>query len=287
MTDATLQELLEELAKVRALDFRGYKPASLQRRLRKRIAQLNLGGYREYIEYFRDNAGEINHLLSVVLINVTEFFRDPAAWEVLRREALPQVLNRMQRGGTFRAWCAGCASGEEVYSLAMLVAEHFGPHLGEFDIKLYASDHDEEALAVARRGEYPVERLRRVPPEWQEKYFSGSGSMRRVERELRRLAIFGRSNLVSDAPISHIQLLVCRNVLIYFDIPLQHQVIDKFRYALEDGGILFLGKSESQLRDLTSFHPINTKWRIFQCMKDNGASRREDKIPQPDNLELD
>src|SRR5512146_2602722 len=114
--DGTLEDLLEELAKVRALDFRGYKPASLQRRLRKRIAQLNLNGYRDYIEYFRANPGEINHLLSVVLINVTEFFRDPAAWEVVRREALPLVLTRIQRGGSFRAWCAGRASGEEVYS---------------------------------------------------------------------------------------------------------------------------------------------------------------------------
>ncbi len=283
--DEALQELLEDLAKTRGLDFRGYKPASLQRRLRKRMAQLNIGSYRDYIQYFHDSPAEINNLLQVVLINVTEFFRDPPAWEALRQDALALLLDRMKVGDSFRAWCAGCASGEEVYSLAILLAEHFGARLSEYDVKIYATDHDEDALNVARRGEYTVDRIRRVRPEWREKHFTGSGNVVRVQRELRRLAIFGRSNLVSDAPISHVNLLVCRNVLIYFDVALQKQVLDKFRYAIEEGGVLFLGRSESQLRDLEAFRPINAKWRIFRCGKP--ARGKEEKIAEDNHREME
>ncbi len=260
-----LQELLRELAKVRGLDFRGYKSASLERRLRKRLSQLNLGTFSEYLEYFRANPEEINQLLSVVLINVTDFFRDPPAWEALRREAFPALLAQLEPGGVFRAWCAGCASGEEVYSLAILIAEHLGAGLRDIDVKIYATDQDEDALNIARRGEYPVDHVSHVRPEWRHKYFQPFGTtMVRVSRDIRRLAIFGRSNLVSDAPISHVNLLVCRNVLIYFDLNLQREVLQRFHYALEEGGVLFLGKSESQLRGFSVFRPINSKWRIFQ-----------------------
>src|SRR5690348_2760347 len=260
-----LQELLRELAKVRDLDFRGYKSGSLERRLRKRLGQLSLNTFSEYLEYFRANPEEINQLLSVVLINVTDFFRDPPAWEALRREAFPALFAKIEPGSVFRAWCAGCASGEEVYSLAMLIAEHLGPSLRDIDVKLYATDQDEDALNIARRGEYSLDHLSHVRPEWRHKYFQPFGTtMVRVGRDIRRLAIFGRSNLVSDAPISHVNLLVCRNVLIYFDLNLQREVLQRFHYALEDGGVLFLGKSESQLRGFSVFRAINSKWRIFQ-----------------------
>ncbi len=270
--DSALLELLDELAKNRRLDFRGYKSTSLERRLRKRMAELKIANYKDYLDYIRHDGSEITPLLQVVLINVTEFFRDPQAWESLRTQALPLLLGGLKPGDTFRAWCAGCASGEEVYSLAILLAEHFGPRLHEYDIKIYASDHDEDALNIARRGEYPKERLQRVNPEWREKYFTKNASLLRVQRDLRRLAIFGRSNLVNDAPISHVNMLICRNVLIYFDAPLQHQILEKFHYALEGGGVLFLGKSESQLRDFSSFRPISPKWRIFQCIKQGGGN---------------
>lgn len=283
-----LEQLLDELAKIRGMDFRGYKPASLQRRLLKRLGQLNIGSYEEYADYIRSSPEEVNRLLEVVLINVTHFFRDPQAWEALRREALPLVLGRLRPGDSFRAWCAGCATGEEVYSLAILVAEYFGPHMSEFDVKLYATDHDDDALTIARRGEYRIEAARRMPPEWREKYLSRSGNLLRVQRELRRLCIFGRSNLVTDAPISHVHLLVCRNVLIYFDLSLQRQVLEKFHYALNSGGILFLGRSESQLRDLSYFRVIDPKWRIFQCGKPGkGSSEAVEMTAETENREME
>src|SRR5689334_16072960 len=186
--------MLHFLAQERALDLRGYKPTTLERRIRRRMSQLTLNSYESYLEYVRGNPAETNQLLNTILINVTEFFRDPAAWDVIREDILPYLLKRLRIGDSFRAWVAGCSTGEEVYSLAILVAEYFGSRISEFDIKIYATDVDENALTVARRGEYPPERLRRVRPEWRQKYFSNA-KMPRVVRDVRRMLIFGRSDL--------------------------------------------------------------------------------------------
>ncbi len=261
--DVSLKDLLQELAEQRNFDFRGYKKTTLERRFRRRMFQLNLGNYEEYGEYIRKHPDEVNELLNTLLINVTEFFRDPPAWEILRHEILPQLLKRLKPGHSFRVWSAGCASGEEPYSIAMLLAEHFGERIQDYDIKIYATDIDEEALNTARRGEYSLESVKRVRPEWRDKYFHGKGLFR-VNREIRRLVIFGRSNLAHDAPISHVDLLVCRNLLIYFDSELQKQILSRLHYALEPGGVLFLGKSESQLTNSQMFRRLNARWRIFQ-----------------------
>ena len=258
-----LEELLQFLAEERDFDLRGYKPSTLERRIRKRMGQLSLGSFDEYLEYIRAHPDETNQLLNTILINVTEFFRDPAAWDVIASDILPYLLKRLRTGDSFRAWVAGCSTGEEVYSLAILVAEYFGSRMPEFDIKIYATDVDESALNVARRGEYAPERLRRVRPEWRHKYFSNA-KMPRVNREVRRMLIFGRSDLAQDAPISHVQMIVCRNVLIYFDAIAQTHILNRLHYALDPGGILFLGKSESKLSNSTMFRPVDSRWRIFR-----------------------
>src|SRR5579885_1255092 len=173
--DVTLKELLQELAEERHFDFRGYKKSSLERRFRRRMFQLNLAGYAQYGEFVREHPDEINQLLNTILINVTEFFRDPPAWEILRHEILPSLLNRIKPGHSFRAWSAGCASGEEAYSVAILLAEYFGSRIQEYDIKIYATDVDDDALNSARRGEYSLDSVRRVRAEWRDKYFHGKG----------------------------------------------------------------------------------------------------------------
>lgn len=285
--DVTLKDLLQELAEQRNFDFRGYKKTTLERRFRRRMFQLNLPDYGQYAEYIRKHPDEVNQLLSTILINVTEFFRDPPAWEILRHEILPGSLKRLKPGHSFRAWSAGCASGEEPYSIAILLAEHFGPRIQEYDVKIYATDIDEDALNSARRGEYSLDAIRRVRSEWREKYFHGKG-LQRVNREIRRLVIFGRSNLGQDAPISHVNLLVCRNVLIYFDSDLQKQILTRLHYALEPGGILFLGKSESQLTNSPQFQRLNARWRIFQritssAVNEERTDRRPDVMDLPAN----
>jgi two-component system, chemotaxis family, CheB/CheR fusion protein len=244
--DISLKDLLQELVDLRGLDFRGYKRTTLERRFRRRMFQLNLGTYADYSEYLKKNADEFKALLNTILINVTEFFRDPPAWEILRHEILPALIKQLKPGASFRAWSAGCASGEEAYSLAIVLSELFGPRLSDYDVKIYATDIDEQELTTARRGEYSTEAVRRVRPEWREKYFHGKGLLR-VARDVRRLVIFGCSNLAQDAPISHVNLLLCRNVLIYFDTPLQKQILQRLHYALEPGGILFLGSQSPSL----------------------------------------
>ena len=273
MTEVTLRELLQQLAEERNFDLRGYKITSLERRFRHRMFQLKIGSYSAYSDYIRLHPDEINDLLNTVLINVTQFFRDPQAWDALRRDILPQLTKDLKPGDPFRAWSAGCASGEEAYSLAILLAEHFGDHIKDYDVKVYATDSDEDALNVARRGEYMVDKLRHVRSEWRERYFITQGKTARVGREIRRMAIFGRSNLASHAPISHVHLLLCRNVLIYFDSPLQLQILNRLHYALEPGGILMLGKSESQLSQSSLFSVLNPKWRIFQRRETDDRER--------------
>lgn len=189
----TLHQLIDELANNRNLDLRGYKTSTLERRIRKRISEVGARSYSEYLQKVHQEPREIDSLLNTILINVTEFFRDPQAWEALRTQVIPSLLRHLQPGDTFRAWCAGCASGEEPYSLAILMSDYLGDKLRDYDIKIYATEIDEEALTAARRGEYAADRLRRVRPEWRERYFGGGARMR-INREQRRLVIFGRSS---------------------------------------------------------------------------------------------
>ena len=262
--DLSLTEMLQELANRSVLDLRGYKHGTLQRRMRKRMQRLAVSSYAEYLDVILKTPGEANELLNSVLINVTEFFRDAPAWEALRTGVLPELLASVQPGGALRVWCPACASGEEPYSVAILLAECGGGRLPLQTVKIYATDIDDEALNWARRGEYPWERLMRVRPPWRERYFKGSGATARVAREIRKMVIFGRSNVLTDAPISHCSLVVCRNLLIYFDTASQREIMKRVHYALDPGGVLFLGKAESKLSDSQVFQPVNARWRIFR-----------------------
>ncbi|HEY6972067.1 MAG TPA: CheR family methyltransferase [Candidatus Angelobacter sp.] len=261
--EQSLKDLVRELAEERGVDFRGYKPTTLERRIRRRMQQLGIDSYTEYGDYIRQRPAETTELLNTVLINVTRFFRDPQAWEVLREDVLPLLFRGRPQGSSFRVWCAGCATGEEPYSVAILLAEFLGSRLKDYEIKIYGTDHDDTALSTARRAEYTPEAVRGVSPEIKAKYFTGDRVLR-VMRDVRRMVIFGRSNLLSDAPISHVDLLICRNVLIYFDATAQAHIMSRLKYALNEGGILFLGKSESQLKADSDFIPVNAKWRLFQ-----------------------
>jgi two-component system CheB/CheR fusion protein len=281
--ELSITQLVQLLAEERGLDLRGYKPSTLDRRIRKRMAELNIRTIAEYSERIREDQDETNELLTTVLINVTEFFRDPQAWEVLRHSVLPQLLRRLRPGDSFRAWSAGCASGEETYSLAILIADLLGPKLGDYNIKIYATDIDEDALATARAGEYPADHLRRVPQELRERFFYGKRTLR-VTRDVRRMVIFGRGNLVSDAPISHCNFVVCRNVLIYFNADAQKQIFKRLHYALEPGGILFLGKSESKLTESKYFRSVNPRWRIFERVTEHLGILQLNDSPRIDGV---
>ena len=149
----TLKGLVETLAEERGLDHRGYKRTSLERRVRRRMQQVGMASFSDYLEYIRNNPGEPAELLNTVLINVTRFFRDPHAWEALARDILPVLFRGKLPGTSFRVWCAGCATGEEAYSVAILLFEVLGSRIRDYEIKIYATDNDDHALSVARRAE--------------------------------------------------------------------------------------------------------------------------------------
>ncbi|GAA2618522.1 PAS domain S-box protein [Dactylosporangium fulvum] len=264
MTDMNpdFEALLIYLKEARGFDFTGYKRSSLMRRVDRRMSQVNIVEYSDYLDYLQVHPDEFTALFNTILINVTGFFRDPDAWSALSREVLPHVLN--EHDGPFRVWSAGCASGEEAYTLAIVLAEILGLEKFRDRVKIYATDVDEEGLAHARQATYSDRDLQSVPHELIERYFESTAGRYTFRKDLRRSVIFGRNDLVQDAPISRIDLLVCRNTLMYFNAETQTRVLSRFHFALASGGVLFLGKAEMLLSHATLFTPIDLKRRMFR-----------------------
>ncbi len=242
--DREFDELLEFLKRTRGFDFSAYKRASLMRRMRKRIEAVSLASFTDYLDFLEVHPTEFQTLFNTLLINVTAFFRDEAAWDALRDIVIPRILTAGRDGQTIRVWSAGCASGEEAYSTAMLLAEALGVDGFHERVKIYATDADEDALNEARAAVYAPRQVENVPPGLLAKYFEEDNGHYTFNRELRRSVIFGRHDLVQDAPISHVSILTCRNTLMYFNAETQARILARFHFALSDLGVLFLGKAE-------------------------------------------
>ena len=260
----SFEALLEHLREARAFDFTGYKRSSLVRRVERRMAQVGVTDYFEYLDYLQVHPDEFTALFNTILINVTSFFRDSGAWDYLGSEALPALLAGRPADGPLRVWVAGCASGEEAYTIAMVLAELVGIEAFRQRVKIYATDVDEESLGLARQATYPERALAAVPPHLVETYFEKVPNGLSFRKDLRRSVIFGRNDLVQDAPISRIDVLVCRNTLMYFNAETQARILNRFRFALTDDGLLFLGSAEMLLSHSGVFTPIDLKRRVFQ-----------------------
>lgn len=261
-TDPGLERLLAHILAERGFDFTGYKRASLARRVRRRMDTIGIADYDDYLDHLVVQPDEFTALFNTVLINVTGFFRDVEAWDYLRTEIVPGLLARGDRA-PLRAWSAGCASGEEAYSLAMVLAEALGVDDFRDRVKIYATDVDEDALAQARQASYAAADLAAVPEELRERWFEAVGSRFVLSKDLRRAVIFGRNDLVQDAPISHVDVLMCRNTLMYFNAETQAQVLGRLHFALSPHGVLFLGKAEMLLSHAAHFRPVELKRRFF------------------------
>jgi two-component system CheB/CheR fusion protein len=295
--DQHFEALLHHIQGSRGLDFRGYKRSSLRRRITLRMEAVGVDSFEAYQSHLEVDPGEFECLLNTVLINVTSFFRDEDAWEVMRTDVIPRLVARSEGDRPIRVWSVGCASGEEPYSLAMLLAEAVGP--AEFcnRVKIYATDLDEEALKTARLATYLPRDVEGVPPALLERYFERTNNHYVFERELRKCVIFGRHNVVNDAPISRIDLLVCRNLLIYLESETQAVVLPRLHYALSNDGVLFLGKAETQLGRSPLFRPVDMKHRIFSKVAQEwrrptlggfaGARARQAEAPLPNLLLLE
>ncbi len=261
--DANFELLLEYLRRSRGFDFTGYKRASLARRVRKRMHAVGVPAYADYMDFLEVHPEEFAGLFDTILINVTAFFRDPGAWETIAEQVIPRLMATKRPDDPIRLWSAGCASGEEAYTLAMVMAEALGPDEVRERVKIYATDVDEEALTRARHAAFGPKAAQTVPPELLEKYFEPREGLYIFQKDLRRSVIFGRHDLIQDAPISRIDLLACRNTLMYLNTETQGRILERFHFALNDGGFLFLGKAETLLTYNTAFIPVDLKRRVF------------------------
>ncbi len=261
--DAEFEDLLQYLKRSRGFDFTGYKRASLRRRVDKCIREVGLPDYAAYIDYLEVHPDEFARLFNTVLINVTAFFRDTPSWEYLAEEIIPRMIASKSSDEPIRLWSAGCASGQEAYSLAMIFAEALGPEAFKARVKIYATDIDDDALTQARSASYTPREVQSVPPALLAKYFSREGERHVFDKDLRRSLIFGRHDLLQDAPISRIDLLACRNTVMYFNAEVQTGIIARFHFAIRDGGFLFLGKAEMLFAHSGLFMPLDLRRRVF------------------------
>src|SRR5215207_2979579 len=265
LDDPSFEKLLLFLRDSRSFDFTGYKRPSLMRRVRHRMREIGAESFEDYQDVLQLQPSEFTALFDTILINVTSFFRDPEAWEHLRTEILPHVLEA-SGSGQLRVWSAGCSAGQEPYTIAMLLHEEMGSGFRE-RVKIYATDVDEDALNCARQASYTEREMRGLPASYRERYFDLVNGRYVFTPDLRRSVIFGRNDLTSDAPISRIDILLCRNTLMYLNAETQSRVVNRLGFALRPNGVLFLGKAEMLLNHQSVFRPTDLKRRFFRRIR--------------------
>jgi len=269
MTDEDgFHEILGLLRKHHGLDFSHYKTNTLGRRLERRMTVRRFDDLSAYIEHLHADPAELGALYKDLLILVTRFFRDPEAFETLARDAIPSLIDRLVPGESVRVWIPGCATGEEAYSLAILFQEAFGVRGLKPDVKIFATDINRDALERASQGAYPESVEADLSPERLTRYFIRKGSQYVVSPELRQMVIFAPHNLVKDPPFTRIDLVSCRNLLIYLRPMTQRRILSLFHFALRAGGTLFLGPSETAGELGEEFNSINHHWKIYSKRRD-------------------
>ncbi|KAA5548617.1 CheR family methyltransferase [Adhaeribacter rhizoryzae] len=268
--DPSFLHILEIVRERTGFDFNNYKQPTLIRRISRRMAHCNIDSLANYVDYLNLNPEETETLSKEFLIGVTKFFRDPEAYDILAKEVIPPLAEALNLNNTLRIWVTACSTGEEAYSIAMLVREHLDTVKKEVEVKIFASDIDRDALDFAGAGLYPASSLSEVSEERRENFFTLEDGKYRVAPRIRRMVIFAQHNLINDPPFSRMDLVSCRNMLIYLSPVLQKKVLSKLHYALNVGGYLFLGPSES-LGDFTKFTEVNKKWKIFQSTTASGS----------------
>ncbi len=247
-------------------DFSQYKTTSINRRIERRMALQQITDIERYVEYLQQNPVEVQALFRDMLIGVTNFFRDPKAFEVLERQVIPELFETINSEGVIRVWSAGCSTGEEAYSIAILLAEYQASIKRNFKVQLFATDIDSNAIAVARAGLYPASIAADVSQERLTRFFieEPGGNFWRINKNIRDMLIFSEQNIIKDPPFSRLDLISCRNLMIYLNQKLQKQILPRFHYALNPGGFLFLGTSETTGDFIDLFSTIDNKMKIYQ-----------------------
>ena len=263
--DGQLRVFLGQLRERSGIDFSAYKTPTIRRRLQHRMAATGARDFPAYLQILQRNPAEYQRLVNSFLIKVTEFFRDPDLFAYVRDHLLPSVIAEARQRGELRLWSAGCATGEEAYSLAITLVEALGADLDQLTIRVFATDVDHDAIAFARRGVYPAATLANVPPDLVERYFTQlEDGAYEVNKRIRSLVVFGQHDLGQRAPFPRIDLALCRNVLIYFTPDLQRRALQLFAFALHDGAYLVLGKAETATPLATSFTLDNPRLKVYR-----------------------
>lgn len=263
-----LRDLLTQVSAQTNIDFRNYKSSTILRRIGRRMAVTHNTSIRDYSDYLRTHPDEVKELVKTFLIKVTGFFRDPDAFEFLRTTIVPDLIERGKANGrSLRVWSAGCATGEEAYSLALLIADHLGPDFPEWNVRIFATDLAADAIQFARRGLYPENVLDDLPADYRDQFFERVDQGFRISKTLRQSVIFGQQDISRGVPFPRIDLVTCRNLLIYLNPDLQQVVLDLFAYSLHQSrGYLFLGKAETARPTKATFELVNKKWRVYRCL---------------------
>ncbi|MGA1864933.1 MAG: chemotaxis protein CheB, partial [bacterium] len=261
----SLQKIIFLIRAQTGHDFSFYKKNTIYRRIERRINIHQIDRISDYIRYLQQNPNEIETLFKDLLIGVTSFFRDPEAFEVMVKEVLPNLLSNKPDGYNLRVWVAGCSSGEEVYSIAIIIRECLDTLKRKFNVQIFGTDIDKEAINTARAGIYPENISADISHERLMRFFVKEANTYHICQEIREMAIFSIQNIVKDPPFTKLDLICCRNFLIYLDAELQKKLLPLFHYALKPGGILFLGSSETITGFGDLFSVIHKKWKIFQC----------------------
>ena len=270
---SALEKVLILLRAKSGHDFSLYKKNTVYRRIERRMSIHQISRIAGYVRYLQENPQEAEILFKELLIGVTRFFRDPAAWEELRTAVIPELLSLHPAGGGLRAWSAGCSTGEEAYSLAMVFKEALGAvgPSANFTLQIFATDLDSDAIDKARAGIYPANISADVAPERLQRFFVEEGNGYRVGKEIREMVTFATQNVIMDPPFTKLDLIICRNLLIYLTPELQRKLLPLFHYSLLPGGVLFLGSAESVSAYTDLFAPLSIKSRLFR--------RRESFLP--------
>lgn len=272
--EVILKEILDLVCTHTQTDFTNYKEATINRRIRKRMDHLKVKDMADYLNFLHENPSEIKKLCQEFFINVTSFFRDAEAFEVLENKIIPKIIHEKAENEPVKVWVAACSTGEEVYSIAMLFHEAFAKLGREPLVKLFATDIDQQAITQASKGSYPASITKQVSAERLERFFNHKGNRYNVKEEIRKLVVFAQHDLQKDPPYSRIDLITCRNMLIYLNSDLQNKVLGLFPYALNLGGYLVLGPSE-HIGDMSSFfREENRKWKIYRKIKESNGIKQ-------------
>jgi two-component system CheB/CheR fusion protein len=277
-TENALKKIFVLLRVQTGHDFSQYKPNTINRRIERRMAVHQIETIETYVKYLQQTPTEVEALLRDFLIGVTSFFRDPEAFKVLEEQVIPKLFAGKPAGSVIRVWSPGCSTGEEAYSIAILLQEHLEALKQDYSVQMFATDIDSQAIATARSGTYPASIAADITPERLERFFSPGpdGSSYRIHKSIRDMLVLSEQDLIKNPPFSRLDLISCRNVLIYMGTDLQRRLVHVFHYALNPGGILFLGTSETAGEFHGLFATLDRRWKLYQRKEGVRSETRAD-----------